>query len=85
MKTSDKPLFHSYASDLEVGDLVVWNEWEKQDDTTFVSCKQKGAIVAFTTGISYQSGRAVNFAVVLPFGQKETRELAAHLLKKHTI
>ena len=89
MKTSDKPFLHSYAVDINVGDLVVWKEWEKQDDTTFIYADQRGAVVGFTQKSEWsdsrdQTYRTTIYAVILPYGQTKTREIAVHLIKKDT-
>ena len=89
MKTRDKPFLYSYSIDINVGDLVVWQEWEKQDDTTYRSADQRGAVIGFVQKSnwtdSWQSGeRTTVYAVILPYGQTKTREIAVHLIKKDT-
>ena len=90
MKTNQKPFLHSYAIDIKIGDLVVWKEWEKQDDTTFISADQRGAVVGFTHKSDWTDSRdaiqrTTIYAVILPYGETKTREIAVHLIKKDTI
>ena len=89
MKINSKPFLYSYTIDIDVGDLVVWKEWEKQDDTTFISADQRGAVVGFIQKSnwthSWQEGeRTTVYAIVLPYGETKTREIPVHLIKKRT-
>jgi hypothetical protein len=84
MRTSKLPFLHSYAVDLNIGDLVTWKEWKKQDDTTFVSADQRGALIGFIEKPSLTKDRMVLFAVILPYGETKTREISVHLIKKDT-
>jgi hypothetical protein len=85
MKTNDKPLFHSYADDLKVGDLVTWRSFDQNENYETIIVDFKGAIIKIYKLKQFETGRYVYYAMVLPFGQTKTMEVPVHILKKETI
>ena len=85
MKTNDKPLFHSFARDLKVGDLVSWRSFDQNENYETTIVEFKGAIIKIYGMKQFETGRHVYYAKVLPFGQVKTMEVPVHILKKETI
>jgi len=84
MKTNDKPFLHSYANNLNIGDLVWWTEWVRTEDFNYESKVHRGALMDFKITMQLGSQRPVVVAIVLPYGSDSTREIEPHLLKKDT-
>ena len=85
MKINDKPLFHSYAHDLKVGDLVTWRSFDQNEKYETIIVDFKGAIIQIFKMKHYETGRYVYYATILPFGEVQTMEVPVHILKKQTI
>ena len=85
MKTNDKPLFHSYRKDLEVGDLVSWRIFDQNENYQTIISDMKGAIIEIIEIHNYETQRTVYYARVLPYGSTRTTEVPLHILKKETI
>lgn len=85
MKTNEKPLFHSYARDLKVGDLVSWRSFDQNENYETIIVDFKGAIIKIYGMKQFETGRDVYYARVLPFGRTRTVEVPVHILKKETI
>ena len=85
MKINEKPLFHSYAHDLEVGDLVTWRSFDQNEKYETIIVDFKGAIIQIFKMKHYETGRFVYYATVLPYGETQTMQVPVHILKKQTI
>ena len=85
MKTNEKPLFHSYAGDLKVGDLVTWRSFDQNENYETIIVDFKGAIIEIIKLKRFETSRHVYYAVILPFGETKTMEVPIHILKKQTI
>ena len=82
MKVSDKPFLSSYISDFKIGDLIYWATYEQDEGFNVIQSIKHGAIVDIKRKSFGFGSREVYYAIVLPFGNSQTIELALHLLRK---
>ena len=85
MKTNGEPLFHSYAENFKVGDLVTWRSFDQNENYETIISDFAGAIIRIIKIKNYEASRFVYYAVILPFGKTRTMEVPVHILKKQTI
>ena len=85
MKINEKPLFHSFADDLKVGDLVTWRSFDQNEIYETIIVDFKGAIIEIVKRKGFETSRHVYYAIILPFGETQTMEVPIHILKKQTI
>ena len=84
MKPTNKPFLDSFADSFNVGDLVFWTEWDRNENFQYVSEKFYGAIIKIKQRKNIHSERTVWVATVLPYGRSRTRDISLHLLRKET-
>ena len=84
MKTNDKPFLSSYISDFKIGDLIYWAVYEQDEGFSVTQIVKHGAIIDIKKKTFGFDSREVYYAIVLPFGNSQTVELALHLLRKQT-
>ncbi len=84
MKPTNKPFLDSFADSFNVGDLVFWTEWDRNENFQYVSEKFYGAIIKIKQRKNIHSERTVWVATVLPYGHSRTRDISLHLLRKET-
>ena len=75
----------SYRNMFKVGDIVWWSEWERLENYEYTSKIQYGAIIKFVLQANLYSERFVWVAVILPFGEKDTKTINLNVLRKETI
>lgn len=85
MKINDKPFLHSYKKNFKIGDLVNWAIFDVTENYDTIMTEYKGAIIDIIKIKHYETGRFVNYAVVLPYGETKTVQVPLHKLHKETI
>lgn len=85
MKIKKDGFLSSYLEDFKVGDIVSWIEYKKDENYQYISIKNYGAIIKFMMQTNLYSERFVWVAVILPFGEKDTKTINLNVLRKETI
>ena len=85
METKKEGFLSSYLNDFKAGDIVSWIEHQKDENYQYSSIKKYGAIINFVMQSNLYSERFVWMAVILPFGEIDTKKINLNVLRKETI